>query len=300
VPPALQKETIARIFRLAKAMSEQGKAPVVVIDHRQAGLDDYPIVRKAFEAFVKRHRIADLLDLEAALSNSTLKFLPGYTSQACDHWRLTHQKLTQKHPAAFGKPGTRIDMGFMSYAVVEANAAAGLLEFETQLKVQTNWTGQIVFCGAATGGTGASISGSVEEFRSVYMRPREQGGGGLADPDVRFGAPEPSLAGWAAARKLAAAYAASHPQEPPLQLDDDTRAKAGWVETIEREQGADGREKVVIAFVDDRAHNRVGAQAASKLGARMLAVKAVPPGLSYSQADNYNENQISTFHPNPL
>jgi hypothetical protein len=300
VPPALQKETIARIFRLGKTIHEQGKIPVVVIDHRQAGLDDYPIVRKAFEVLVNKHNIVELKDIEGALAKGALKFLPGYTSQASDHWRQSHQALTAKYAAAFGKPSTRIEMGFMSYPVTEANAAAGLLDFFNSWKLSTDGLGEMIFCGAGTGTTGATVSGTVEEFRSVYIRPREQGGGGLIDPDVRFGAPDASQEAWERAQELAWEYDRAHPHEPSLHLDGDTRAKMGWIETIEREKGRDGREKVVIAFIDDRAHNRVGAQAASKLGPRMLAVKAVPPGLSYSQADNYNENQLSTFYPNPL
>ena len=34
VPPALQKETINRIFKLGKVLSSQEKIPVVVVDHR--------------------------------------------------------------------------------------------------------------------------------------------------------------------------------------------------------------------------------------------------------------------------
>ncbi|MBK7859146.1 MAG: hypothetical protein IPJ65_11105 [Archangiaceae bacterium] len=299
VPAAIQKETIARIFKLGALIAEQKKLPVVMIDHRQAGLDEYPVVRKAFEAFVKKHAIAELADLDDALRQGTLKYLPGYTVQASDHWRLTHQQLFTKYGAAFGALGTRIDMGFLSYPVVEANATAGLHEFESRYKYETQGRGELVFCGAGNGQLGATVKGTTEELKSVYTRPKELGGGGLVDPDVRYGAPEPSDEAWERALDLALEYEETHPQEGRLELDGEARSKAGWVEQLERESRG-GMEKVVIAVVDDREQNRVAARGAAKLGPRMLAVKAVPEGLSYSQADNYSENQLATFHPNPL
>src|SRR6185436_6174883 len=263
----------------------------IVIDHRLTGMDDRPIIKAGMAELAQANNIPELKDVDAALKNGTIKFLPGYTEQASDHWRNEHKDLVAKYPNAFGAPGTRIPINFMGHSPREANAVDGLAELEARWKMETGGKGQIIFAGSGTG--------QKEDFVNVYSRPKTEGGGGLTNPDVRFGAPSPSPEADAKAQALADAYNARHPNEPPVRLDFDSRGKAGWIETIERETGPGGEEKVVAAFIDDRAHNRLGAEGAAKLGDRMLMVKSAAPGISFSQNDNDNPNLISTFKPNP-
>jgi hypothetical protein len=292
VKPEVQRATFERVFEQGRRIAADGKIPVIVVDHRLTGLDDRPIIKKGLEDFAQRNGVKELRDVNAALQDGTLKFLPGYTEQASDHWRAEHQELISKYPpGTFGAPGTRLDIRFMGYSAREANATAGLSELESEWKRATGGKGEIIFAGAGTG--------SAEDFASVYRRPVEQGGAGLQNPDVRHGSPQPSEAANTRASQLAAAYTAQHTSEPAVRLDQDSRGKAGWVETIERERGPAGEEKVVAAFIDDRAHNRIGVTGAATLGEQVIAIKSVAPGLSYSQNDNGNVNVISTFDPTP-
>jgi hypothetical protein len=98
---------------------------------------------------------------------------------------------------------------------------------------------------------------------------------------------------------MVAAFNAAHPHEPPITHEFSSRGKAGWVEGIERERGPAHEEKLVTAFIDDRANNRIAAMAAGKLGQRMIVVKSVLPGTTYSQQDEGSRHVISTFDPNP-
>jgi hypothetical protein len=287
VPAALQKATWDRTLKLAETMAKQGKNPLIVIDHRLTGLDDRPIIRKGFEALVESNDITELKDIDAALKNGTLKFLPGYTEQASDAWREAHPDLVKKYPGAFGSPGGRVPINFMGYSVRDANATAGLAELDAALKLRTGGKGRLVFAGSGTG--------QLDDFKSVYARPKDQGGGGLTNPDVRFGAPAPSAEANTRASEFASAYEKEHPTDGEVPLDHDSRGKAGWIETLEKEDP----NNVVVAFVDDRLHNRVAAQAAGKLGHNMIAIRAVAPGISVAASDTKNENQISTFSPNP-
>lgn len=289
VPAALQKATWDRALTLAETMAKQGKVPLIVIDHRLSGLDDRPIIKKGFEKLVAN--IPELKNVDAALANGTLKFLPGYTEQASDAWRQAHPELMKKYPGVFGSPGTRLNIGFMSYPVSDANANAGLLELETALKMRTGGKGRLVFAGAGTG--------TADMFKSVYERSRESGGGGLKNVDIRFGSPSPSAAADARAGEFATAYEKKNPGDGEVPLDHDSRGKAGWIEALENEPGPGGAEQVVVAFADDRLHNRIAAQAASKLGQNMIAIRVAAPGISVAPSDAGSENQISTFHPNP-
>lgn len=291
VAPDRQRQTFENLFRLGRELAAEGKVPVIVIDHRHTGLDDRPIVRAGLQDLARSANITELRDLDAALQNGTLKFLPGYTEQASDHWRAEHPELVAKYPGVFGAPGSRIPIGFMGKSPREANAVDGLAELEARWKMETGGKGQIIFAGSG--------SGSAEDFASVYRRPKSEGGAGLPNPDVRHGAPQPSAEANARAEQRVAAFNARHPNDPPVRLDHDSRGKAGWVETIERERGPNGEEVVVAAFIDDRAHNRIASAAASKLGDRMMQIKSASPGISFAQLDNDNANLISTFKPNP-
>ena len=290
VSPELQKATWENVFKLGRQLSEQGKVPVIMLDHRLTALDDRPIIRKGMEALAKSNNITELKDLDAAMANGTLKFLPGYTEQASDAWRDAHPDLVAKYPNAFGSPGSRIPINFMGYSVRESNATEGLLDLQARWKLETGGKGEIIFAGSG--------AGTRDDFAAVYSRPVAQGGGGISNPDVRFGAPNPSAEADAKAQRLVADFNAKHPNDEPVELDHDSRGKAGWIETIEKES-VNGQPKVVAAFVDDRAHNRIAVEAAASLGTRMLAIKSDAPGISFSQLDNGNENQISTFKPNP-
>lgn len=291
VSPQTQRRTFENVFTLGRELAAEGKVPVIVIDHRHTGLDDRPIVRAGLKELADRHDIAELKDLDASLKNGTLKFLPGYTEQASDHWRAVHHELVAKYPGVFGEPGTRIPIGFMDHSPREANAVDGLAELEARWKMETGGKGQIIFVGSGTG--------SAEDFANVYRRAKSEGGAGLSNPDVRHGAPQPSPEADARARARVTDFNARHPGDTPVRLDGDSRGKAGWLETIETEAGPNGEQKVVAAFIDDRAHNRIAAAAASKLGDRMMQIKSASPGISFSQADNDNANLISTFKPNP-
>jgi hypothetical protein len=291
VSPEQQRATFERIFRLGREQVSQGKIPVIFLDHRLTALDDRPITRKGFERLVRQHGVDELKNLDEAMANGTLKFLPGYTEQACDHWRQAHAELVAKYPKAFGAPGSRIEIGFMDFPVRESHAAQGLAALVARWKVETGGLGKVVFAGAG--------SGTQEDFEAVYSRPVAEGGGGIENPDVRFGRPAVSDEADQRAQAMVDAYNAAHPNEPKVELDRNSKGKAGWVETIERETGPNGAPQVVVAIIDDREHNRMAAQAASKLGDRMVAVKAVAPGLSHSQVGNDNPNAISTFTPNP-
>lgn len=291
VPAELQKATWSRTLTLAETMAKQGKVPLIVIDHRLAGLDDRPIIRQGFQRLVNQGNVTELKDLDAAMKNGTLKFLPGYTEQASDAWRDAHPELVAKYPGVFGSEGSRINIGFMGISVREANANAGLQELEAALKLRTGGKGRLVFAGSGTG--------TAEDFRSVYARSKESGGGGLANPDVRFGAPNPSGAANERAQEFASAYEKKNPGDGEVPLDHDSRGKAGWIETLEREPGPGGEEQVVVAFADDRLHNRIAAQAAGKLGQNLIAIKVSAPGISVSPTGNSSENQVSTFSPNP-
>jgi hypothetical protein len=291
VPAALQKETLERVLTLAERTAQQGKIPVVVIDHRLTGLDDRPIIKDGLQNLARVSGVTELFDVDAALKSGTLKSLPGYTEQASDAWRQAHPELMNKYPGVFGSPGTRINIDFMRHPVTLANATAGLSELEAALKVRTGGKGKLVFAGQGTG--------QRQDFVSVYTRAQEQGGAGLENPDVRFGGPPVSPEADARAEQFALEYEADHPQDGKVPLDFDSRAKAGWIETLEKEEGPNGEEVVVVAFADDRLHNRIAAQAASTLGENMLAIKAAAPGLSVSQSDAANPNQVSTFSPNP-
>jgi len=286
-----QKATFERVFKLGKLLVSQGKVPVIVIDHRLTAMDDRPIIKAGLQDLARRNNVTELLDVDAALANGTLKSLPGYTEQASDHWRAQHPELVAKYPQVFGGEGSRLNIGFMSHSPREANATAGLAELAQRWAVETGGKGQIVFAGSGTG--------TLADFVNVYSRPKAQGGAGLENPDVRFGAPSPSAAATARAQALVQTYNQQHQDEEPVRLDQDSAGKAGWIETIEGEQGPNGEEKVVAAFIDDRAHNRIGAEGAAKLGQNLIAIKADAPGLSFSQNDDANENQISTFSPNP-
>ncbi len=281
-----QKATFERIFALGKQVAAKGETPVIVIDHRLTGLDDRPIIKKGLQQLGQDANIDELKDVEASLANGTLKFLPGYTEQASDHWRDLHPELVAKYPDALGPRGSRLNINFMGFSSREANATAGLAELEARWKLETGGKGKIIFAGAGTG--------TAEDFASVYRRPKEEGGAGLENPDVRHGAPAPSPEATARAQKLLVEYTQSHPGEDPVGLDRDSSGKAGWIETIESEGT-----NTVVAFIDDRAHNRLGAIGAAKLGKEMIAVKSLAPGLSYSQNDNGTELAISTFSPNP-
>lgn len=288
VSPEMQKATYERVFQLGRQLVKEGKLPVIVLDHRLTALDDRPIVRKGFENLVAQYNVTELKDLDAAMKNGTLKSLPGYTAEASNHWRQQHPELVAKYPQAFG--GTnRMNINFMGYSVREADATKGIDELAKRWKLETDGKGEIIFAGAGTG--------TREDFASVYQRPVNQGGAGMANPDVRFGAPGVSGAGDAKARAAINAFNAAHPGEGVVH-DHDSQGKAGWIETIEKEN-VNGQQRVVAAFIDDRAHNRFAAQAVGVLGERMLAIKAAAPGLSFAQADNGNTNQISTFSPNP-
>jgi hypothetical protein len=289
VSPAMQRATFERIFQLGRQLTSEGKVPVIVIDHRHTALDDRPIIRAGFEALVRRNNITELANLDTALNAGTLKFLPGYTEQASDHWRQAHPALVSKYPNAFGSSGQRMPIDFMGAPLSQARATDGLANLLARWKAETQGRGEVIFAGAGTG--------RIEDLRAIYSRPVSQGGAGINTPDVRFGSPSVSAAADARANQMVAQYNAANPGAPVV-LDNDSRGKAGWVETIERES-AGGRPKVVAAFIDDRAHNRFAAQAASQLGTRQIAVKAVAPGISFSQLDNSNQNQISTFTPAP-
>lgn len=290
VSPERQRQTFENVFKLGRELVAEGKVPVIVIDHRLTGMDDRPIIKAGLKELATANDISELKDVDAALKNGTLKFLPGYTEQASDHWRAEHQELVNKYPGAFGAPGTRIPINFMGHSPREANAVDGLAELQARWKLETGGKGQIIFAGSGTG--------SREDFVNVYSRPKSEGGAGLPDPDVRFGAPSPSAEATAKAEALVAAYNAKHGGEEPVRLDGDSRGKAGWIETIEREN-VDGQPKVVAAFIDDRAHNRFGAAGAGALGERMMMIKSAAPGISFAQTDNDNPNLISTFKPNP-
>lgn len=290
VSPALQKATFEKVFQLGRQLVKDGKVPVIVLDHRHTALDDRPIVRKGLANLAQSYNITELKDLDAAIENGTLKSLPGYTSEASDQWRQQHPELVKKYPAAFGSMGSRINLNFMGIPVSEAHATKGLSELAARWKLETEGKGEIIFAGAGTG--------SAQDFVNIYSKPINQGGAGMAKPDVRFGAPSPSNEADAKGQAAINAYNAAHPNEEPVVHDHDSRGKAGWVQTIEKES-VNGQQRVVAAFIDDRAHNRLASQAAGVLGNRMLAIKAVAPGLSYSQNDNGNENQISTFSPSP-
>jgi hypothetical protein len=285
VSPQIQRATFERIFQRGREIADAGQTPVVVVDHRLTALDDRPIIRAGFEALVRRNNITELRDLDAAMGTGVLKFLPGYTEEASDHWRQAHASLVAQYPAAFGAKGERIPIEFMNYPLRQANATANLAEFVNRWRAETGGRGEVIFAGAG--------SGALEELRQVYMKPVAEGGAGLNNPDVRFGAPELSSEGEARAVAAIARFNAAHPGATPVEHDRDSRGKAGWIEAIEREG------KVVAAFIDDRAHNRLAVQAVGSQGDRMVVVKAVAPGLSFSQVDNDNANQISTFGPNP-
>jgi hypothetical protein len=291
VPAALQRATWDRVLSLAETVATQGKVPLIVVDHRLSGLDDRPILRRGLERLVQANNVTPLRDLDVAFESGALKFLPGYTEQASDAWRLAHADLVRAYPGVFGEPGTRIPLDFMSFSVREANATAGLADLEAALKRRTGGRGRLVFAGAG--------SGAAEDFASVYSRPVEQGGAGLFNPDVRHGSPSPSAAADERAQVFARAYESRHVNEGPVPLDHDSRGKAGWIETLEAEVGAGGAEQVVVAFADDRLHNRIAAQAAGKLGERMLAIKVAAPGMSVSALESDAEYQTSTFSPNP-
>lgn len=291
VTPERQRATFESVFRLGRELVRKGQIPVIVVDHRLTAIDDRPITRKGFERLVRSRGVTELQDLDAAMASGVLKFLPGYTEQASDHWRQEHPALVAKYPNAFGSPGSRMDIGFMGFSVRESNATEGLADLLARWKLETDGRGELIFAGAGTG--------TAADFASVYSRPVAQGGGGIENPDVRFGAPSVSPEADARAQAKVRAYNAAHPNEPAVELDHDSRGKAGWVETIEREQGPNGARKVVAAFIDDRAHNRIASQAAGSLGDRMVSIKAAAPGLSFSQLDNGTENLISTFKPNP-
>jgi hypothetical protein len=290
VSPEQQRATFERLFQLGRERALLGESPVLVLDHRLTAIDDRPITRKGFEQLVRAHGVDELKNLDEAMANGTLKFLPGYTEQASDHWRQEHAELVQKYPAAFGAPGSRLDIDFMSFSVRDSHAAEGLATLVARWNVETMGRGKVIFAGAGTG--------TKEDFEAVYSRPVAEGGGGIANPDVRFGAPsvKDDDANNRAQAKVDA-YNATHRNEPPVQLDRDSRGKAGWIETIEREPAPNGLPQVVVGFIDDRAHNRMAAQAAGKLGDRMITVRAVAPGLSFSQAEKDNPNAISTFKP---
>lgn len=290
VSPDRQRQTFENVFKLGRELVAQGKVPVIVIDHRLTGMDDRPIIKAGLKELADANNIPELKDVDAALKNGTLKFLPGYTEQASDHWRAEHKDLVEKYPNAFGGPGSRIPIGFMGHNPREANAVDGLSDLQARWAMETGGKGQIIFAGSGVG--------SKEDFVNVYSRPKSEGGGGLANPDVRFGAPSPSPEANAKAGAAVAAYNAKHPGEAPVRLDGDSSGKAGWIETIESES-VDGAPKVVAAFIDDRAHNRIASQAASALGDRMMMIKSAAPGISFAQLDNDNANLISTFKPNP-
>lgn len=290
VPAALQKATWERALTLAETMAKQGKAPIILIDHRLTGLDDRPIIKAGLQELAKNNGVSELKDVDAALKNGTLKFLPGYTEQASDAWRAAHPELVKKYPGVFGSEGSRININFMGYPITQSNATAGLAELDAAIKLRTGGKGRIVMAGQG--------SGTLEQVKSIYSRPKEQGGAGLSNADVRFGAQTPSAEADAKAAQFAAAFEEAHPGES-VPLDHDSRAKAGWVETLEREKSPGGLEQVVVAFADDRLHNRIAGQAASKLGTNMIAIKVSAPGISVAGGDSGNANQISTFSPNP-
>jgi hypothetical protein len=179
----------------------------------------------------------------------------------------------------------------MGQSVRNANATAGLAELTARWLSETSGLGKLIFAGAGTG--------SAADFREVYSRPVAQGGGGLNNPDVRFGSPSASREANSRAAAGAVAFNAAHPDEPPAVLDGDSQGKAGWIESIESEQRTDGLSQVVAGFFDDRAHNRLAAQAAGFLRDRMMVIKAVGPGISFSQLDNRAPWQVSSFVPNP-
>jgi hypothetical protein len=325
----MQHATYARIFALGKAIAEQGKIPVILIDHRLTGIDDRPLIIQGLKELAQRNNVPELLDPEAALKNRTLRSLPGYTAEACDDWRHNHPELVEKYPGVFGGPGSRIDRAFMSRPVRQANATAGLAQLEAAFKLATRTVledgapvssdddgvvtdpapsaargkagdaagnrrvieGKLVFAGSG--------GGLLEDFIDVYTRDVSEGGAGLVNPDVRKGAPAPTAEANARAAELVAAYNEGHPAEPEVRLDPDSAGKAGWVITIETEKGPNGEEYVIVAVIDDRAHNRLAMQGAAKLGTNTIAAKSVLPQLSYSQNDNGNPNQISNFYPNP-
>ncbi|MBK7865183.1 MAG: hypothetical protein IPJ65_42620 [Archangiaceae bacterium] len=290
VPAGLQKATLERALTLAETLAQQGKVPLFVIDHRLTGLDDRPLIADGLQTLARRRGVSELFDVSAALSRGELKFLPGYTEQASDAWRHAHPKLMQKYPGAFGAEGTRIDIGFMEHPVRMANATAGLAELDAALKLRTGGRGRLVFAGSGTGTTA--------DLLSVYTRSKAEGGAGLDAPDVRFGAPNPSPEADQRAQALAEAFEREHPGEV-VPLDRDSRGKAGWVEVLESERGPNGEEQVVVAFADDRLHNRIAVQAAGRLGTNLIAIRAAAPGISVSESDANNPNQVSTFSLNP-
>lgn len=290
VDAATQRATWERTFALGRRLVSEGKVPVIFIDHRLTGLDDRPIIKAGLQELARASAIPELLDVDAALQNGTLKSLPGYTTEASDHWRDQHPQLVAAH-AALSVRGERLPINFMGASPIAADATAGLSELVARWTLETGGAGEIVFGGSGTG--------TLDDFKSVYTRAKSKGGGGLVNPDVRFGAPSVSAAARARADVLARNYNAAHPNDAPVLLDHDSDGKAGFIELIERERGADNKPKIVAAFMDDRAHNRFAAKAASTLRDEMIDIKAVAPGLSFSQLDNANINQSSTFHPAP-
>jgi hypothetical protein len=291
VSAAVQRATWQRVFDAGRAIVADNKIPVIVIDHRLTGLDDRPIIKKGLTALAQMRQMTELLDVDAALRDGTLKSLPGYTAEASDHWRDQHPALVAKYADVLGQRGTRLNLGFMSYSPRDANAAPGLKELIATWTLETSGKGRVAFVGAG--------SGTVQDMKSVYERAIVDGGAGLKNVDARLGSPAASGAAQTRAQALVDAYNAAHPNEAPVLLDNDSSGKAGFVEQIEQERGPNNEETVVAAFIDDRAHNRFGVLGAGKRGTDLVAVRAAAPGLSASQVDKDNPNLISTFHPLP-
>jgi hypothetical protein len=288
VTPAAQRTTWDKVFQLGKQVQAEGKLPVIVLDHRLSALDDSPIIKKGFAELVSD--VPALRDVDAALKNGTLLSLPGYTAEASDHWRDQHPALMAAHPDLFGPRGTRMNINFMGYPLTDANAMPGLAALAEKFAHETG--GKLIFAGQGTGSQAQALS--------VYTRSVDDGGAGLVNPDVRFGQAGRGIdaASQRRAESMVAAYAKAHPNAEPVELDHDSVAKAEWIQQIERES-VGGKQQVVVAFADDRAHNRFHAQAASSLGDRLIAIRTAAPGLSFSQADLDNPHITSTFDPNP-
>jgi hypothetical protein len=284
VSAATQRATWKHVAERGRELTDAGKTAVIMIDHRLTGLDDRPIITKGLQALAQQEGITELLDVQAALQSGRLRSLPGYTAEASNHWRAQHPALVAKYPVLAGDD--RLPINFMGYGIGEAKAAAGLVELASMWSKHTDGTGVIVLVGQGTG--------SQADVEQVY---RTGGLGAHIDDgrvEVIFGGATVSTAADAAAERLAAAFNARHPNKPPIELDHDSTAKAGWMERLERTGN-----RVVAAFVDDRAHNLTAAQAASKSGERMIMIKSAAPGLSFSQIDQHQPLMTSTFDPNP-